>query len=1620
MTAPPRPDAADLWASLDVSAGRHGDRPAFLTSGQVLSHAEVAERGAQAARALAGLGLRPGQQLVLVAAQRSASQSLVLLGALRAGAVVTIVTPPASDIDQALPADFVVSVGEQARAGGAVALTAEEILARSGSSTVKYPEPGAPALYLQTTGTSGRPRRVLLSHRALFARVTTLMGLLPREDGRMWAARTPVTSVDSLRELFMTLLAGASLAFPPRPDLDVGAEASFWSHAGVTSVITVPSVARLMLTELPPGAGQLRDWVLTGEPVPVSLITAMTEAMSGCRLYNVYGCAEAPGCGTLLRPGYARDGHVTVPVGPALPGAELGLAGTDGGPAGDGEIADVYLGGPGVAWGYDGDPRATAAAFVPDESVPGGRRFRTGDLAVREGPWVHLVGRRDRRVKLLGKWVDLDEVEAAAAAVPGILEAAVEPATQELPSTLRAWVVPAPGHASPLLPQHVTERLQRAVGNHVVASPVHFVSELPRLPFGKVDRRALRSLAIAAPPLRERAEARDEIRQSLAAIWSEVLPIAEVLADDDFFAIGGNSLQAARVIGRIRSDLQVDLPLSAMFTARTVGALAELVRTGRTVAESPEEEDGNPVLTSEQKRLWLLDLITADSSAHVVSACASASPSLSFADIDGAIRAVAARHPALRSQFSPGDGEPEIIPGSAADIPVAHVDMSGADAAAVERHVAAFARRPIPLAHGAQLARAEYVCGPGQARRVLLSLHHIVSDAESLRIIREELLRALSGIALSPRHALRARRSRLPDPGLRRQLSAQLRPASDAIVLSPRGGTADRAKLDTRRHVVSLAQQQIDAVHRRAGELSVTPFTLLLAALSIVVSRHSGSRAFAVATPVSFRDDVAIAEDVGFFLTTTAVPCQVRQDDTLASLTQRLHSVTGTFLDGRDVPFELLVGDAGSPRAFGVNPLAQVMLVVEIPLTAATPDERIGEFVGLDHGMGTFDLVVSFEERARRLVVDTRMAAISAAEAQVLAGHLSTTVSALCEVTADRLVDDIQIHSPDEHEQLLSWARQVPRRAAIPVPERIAGAMSRDPGHRAVVCGTSAWTYGDLASAAGNLREQMRREGLRTGERVAIIDRHPLVTVAGVVACLLEGCAFVPVDPQAPAERVRLMLERAQARMVIDGDAIHGITGSHRAAGAPNAVPDQAPAYVVFTSGTTGQPKGVELPRSGLDQFMAGFCDDIGVSADSRVFQAVSFGFDPWILNTLLALTHEAELHVRPATEPPIGTSMARMLNEARATHAFISTAALETISPDWVTAAGLTVLVGGSICTAELAERWRGRIALYNLYGPSEATVLSTGKRCDGTGRPSVGRPFPGESVQVRDERGRLCPVGVPGDLHVGGAGVGISYIGQPRLTALGFTPDPLSAEPGSRMYDSGDRGYLLPDGEIHFIGRIDRQRKVRGYRLELDEIVAIVSAIPGVAAAAVDVRPNDTLSCCVASPGGRVTPAIVRTELAGQVPAWAVPNHIKVVERIPLNLNGKPDWNAIDRIPVTVGSAGSDPVAGHGDELDRTVVAAWAATLGHQEFGSRDNFFDVGGHSLLLPVLYQRLQEKAAGLSLVDLFRYPTVESQVGYLRRRGQDTDAPVAAAAMRARISQIRRRRDASARGGPADD
>jgi non-ribosomal peptide synthetase component F/aryl carrier-like protein len=1569
-----RPPA--LWPAVDAALAASANRIVFADSSRELSASDVARRVSWAAGGLVAAGVRPGDELVLVGQHRTIDQAVVQLAALRAGAVLTMrSTWPAGPADERHPRPSHVVFLEPDGEPGATISAAQVLGARQPIHTA-VPGPGDNAIILETSGTTGRSRRVLLSHTALLTRITSLAGLLAPDSERVFAARMPANSVDAYREVIGSAMTGATLVFPPRRPADPADEVAWLRDAGVTALIVVPSVVQRLRPGERAQLRNVRDWILTGEAVPASLVRELRRGQRVARIYNVYGCTEAPGCGIALS---EVDGAAPlVPVGRPLSGVTASIVDEHGRVVGAGTVGEICLGGPGVAAGYEDDPRSTAARFVPDPGTHGGRRFATGDLAVELPDAIHLTGRRDRRVKLHANTVDLDEVEAALVAMPGIAEAAAELPAGPLPDSIEVWVAPDGGHVDTSV---LGRSLQATCGIHLVIRPVHVVGRLPRVPLGKIDRKALRTLGTGLPPTaRTTAVApRTETERIIARVCREELGRPEFGIDDDFFEQGGDSLSAARVAGRLRREEGFDFETSTVLIARTVRAIAAVSRRGAVPGEPPL-----PVWTGElnadQQGMWLVDTLHAPSAAYTISAAVPL-PDVSAEDLDRAWAEVCRRHPLLSSRWNQGQGRPTIVTTPAGIPPLRRTRV--ADLRAAQARQAQFARTPLALTDGAALVRAE-VCHDGAGSRLLLAAHHLIVDGESFRVIRAGLSRALAGQDLgAPRLPVAPVAKNDPPEAL----AGQFRRAIPRVALSPGGDRGERASLATHRTTIAVAAE--DIVARAATAHATTAYTVLLAAVAIVVSRHADAATFAVATPVTLRDDPRLRREVGYFARTAAVLCDIRDDDTVAGLVHRLERSVAEAIDHRDVPFDRLVDAVGAARVRGVIPLAQIMVTADVPI-----EESPGLVESLDRQMGPFDLAVEYHAEQQRIVVDSRTVAISPAEAEVLADHIASVLTILASCQAGRQVRDIELSSPADRARLKAWSTGIPIDSPVPLVDRIADAIARHADRPAIVCADGAVTFAELGRIAQTLRDRFARGAVAPGSRIAVVDNHPVLTVAAVIAGLFDGHTFVPVDPQAPAARVQRIRAMVQAAFVIDEKEPPAPAASRLAP--PTPWPREVGAYMAFSSGSSELPKAVELPRAGLDDLASWATRRFDASAQSVVFQPASFGFDIWLLNTILSLTSGATLHARSPSRMGFGTDLAEDLTAARATHVTVSTSAWETVRPEWIPAGSLTVIVAGSRCTEELARRWSARVRLFNGYGPCETTVISSLKLCPPA---TIGEACPGESIQVLDERDQPCPVGVPGWIHLGGSGVGIGYAGAPRRTALGFRPDPFAGGPGERRYATGDRGYRLPTGEVQYIGRRDRQVKLRGYRLELDELEETIAKVPSVRAVSVAMRRPEVLACCVAT---AATAGHIRATLETVLPGYAIPSRILVVDQIPLTVNGKPDWPAIEDL------AGK-PAAGPAVPPQGVVAAAWRVVLGHDDFGATDNFFDVGGHSLLMPALKASLAEQGVQVDLVTLFRHATVAGLTTYL-----GDSAPILDAMPPRRVRRPRRRVSARSR------
>ncbi|MGD2115869.1 MAG: amino acid adenylation domain-containing protein, partial [Acidobacteriota bacterium] len=1328
------------------------------------------------------------------------------------------------------------------------------------------------------------------------------------------------------------------------------------------------------------GAGELARlgavrWLATGgDTASPEVCRRVLGALPGTVLGNAYGPTENSSVTTAHVMASATGVAEPVPIGRPIPDTTVHVVDPELRPAPVGVPGELVTGGAGLARGYLGRPALTAERFVPDPFAPaaGSRLYRTGDLVrwLPEGR-IEFLGRIDHQVKVRGFRIEPGEVEAVLARHPAVAEAVVlaRPAPDGGPGggkALVAYAVAAPGAAPE--PAELRGHLAARLPGFMVPAAVVVLPELPLTPSGKIDRRALpepdwagagglrsgRGDGGAAPP-------RTPVEEVIAGVWAEVLggPVPADLAaeapgdeapaigrEDDFFAAGGHSLAAARVVARMRDALGVELPLARLFETPTVAGLAEAVERelsgGAGAAAIPPVRPIGPAdasyapMSFAQERLWFLDRLEPDAPTYNLPAIYRLSGGLDVAALARSLRRIVARHEALRTRFEDGGDAPRqvIAPadGPRSRLPLPVVDLSALPEPARRREAALRTarecRRPFDLGSGASggsLLRAHLLRltppGAHAEHRLLLVFHHIVSDGWSIGVFERELS-ALYGVfrgidpASDPLPPLpvqyvdfaRWQREWLRGEVLDAQLAHWTGRLGDAPAVELPADRPRPARPTYRGRLLPIAYppataRGLEALGRREG---ATGFMTLLAGFAALISRWTGHDDLVVGAPVANRRRAELEGLIGFFVNTLALridlsgpsPSDASPPDglTFRGLLGRVRRTAIESYVHQDLPFERLVEALGIERDPSRNPLFQVMLSVE----PGGEREALRTFGGgggsepgrpaleiapepVDAGISKFDLTLFALAGGGELSATAEYAAdlFDGATVRRLLDHLGTLLAAAV-ADPDVPVADLPLVSAGErHQVLVEWGGPSPlpgRQAERPgsgstdraglgaacIHERFFARAERTPDAEALVAGAERLTYRELARRARAVAGSLG--GLAPEARVGICAERTADLVAALLGTLAAGGVYVPLDPDYPRRRLEGMLADSGAVALLADGPHRELAGSLAAAvGASGPAPavlsleeavagtDAAPipklepgrlAYLIYTSGSTGRPKGVAIEhraasalidwsrRAFSDEELAGVAAVTSISFDLSVFEL----FVPLARGGRVILAADAlALPDLPAA------GEVTLLNT-------VPSSAAELERAGKIPPAAATINLAGEPLTRDLVDRLHalpGVRRVLNLYGPSEDTTYSTWTEVAGTevGRagpdsgdrqPTIGRAVAGTASRVVDRSLRPVPIGVPGELLLGGAGLARGYLGRPALTAERWVPAP----GGARLYRTGDLVRRLPDGRLDFLGRIDHQVKVRGFRIELGEVEAALAALPEVAEAAAGVR--------------------------------------------------------------------------------------------------------------------------------------------------------------------------------------
>ncbi|GAA2221836.1 non-ribosomal peptide synthase/polyketide synthase [Streptomyces nogalater] len=1591
-----------LTALVEAQAARTPDALAVVFGATGLTYAELDARANRLARRLIELGAGP-ERFVGVLLPTSEQLPVTLLAVLKSGAAYLPIDPglPAERIAFMLgdiaPVAVVTTPDRAGRLGPVPAVLPYDpaVTAQPATAVTGVPaRPGHAAFVIFTSGSTGRPKAVVVEHRSLTAYLAWATDTYRSLRGRA-LVHSPIAFDLTATGLWGPLISGGCVELvrwtATGPDSEYGVTRPDFVKATPSHLTLLGAV-----DDSYSPSGQL---VLGGESLLGDALDTWRAGHPGVTVLNEYGPTETTvGCTVFrIEPGDSLPPGV-ITIGTPVWNTRVYVLDSRLRPAPVGTPGELYVAGDLVTRGYHNRPGLTAGRFVANPYGPAGSRmYRTGDLArwTRAG-LLEFAGRVDDQVKIRGFRVELGEVEAALAAAPGIDRAAVV-VREDRPgdSRLVAYLVPEPGARTDT--RALRAGLARTLPDHMVPAALVVLGELPLTRNGKLDRKALPAPewgepsagpATADPAGEETATdpagqqtPADPAADRIAELFAEVLGLPEAAAQDNFFLLGGHSLLVARLVNRIRAEFGVELSIRDVFETPTVAGIARLLGAARDARPplTPRERPERVPLSTAQQRMWILDRLQGPSGTYTIPIVLRLAGDLDIDALRAAFADVVDRHEALRTLIAEdAEGAHQVVVDGPAPFTV-----TACAAERLDEEIARAAAVPFALDRELPVRATLFDTGDGTCA-LLVVLHHIAGDGGSMGPLAADLATAYAGRLAGTGSGLAPLPVQYADYTLwQRELPDNQLPFWTTAL----AGIPEQIDLPTDRPRPAVPSHRGDtvaftvpaALRARVEDLGrehdASAFMVLQAVLAVLLNRLGAGDDIVIGSPVQGRPEAALEELVGLFANTLVLRTDVSGDPTFAELLARVRRFDVDAYAHAEMPFEQLVEVLNPQRSRSRHPLFQVMLTLNAE--TAPPDlpgltVRLGD---TPSQAAKFDLSLTLTEHAGEWAAFLEYATDLFDHATVRS-FADRYLRLLAAVTDDpaRPVRGLPLLTDAERTELLVTRNATPRRGpGTSLSERFEAQADRTPDAVAAVSPSTTLSYAELDARANRLAHHLAERGVGRGSVVAVVlPRTPDLLVA-LLAVLKAGAAYLPIDDTYPAGRVGLLVKDAGAKVTITPDTFTAGLDRH-----PDTRPGLRPhprdaAYLVYTSGSTGHPKGVVVEHAAL----AAYLDEA-----TALYPAAA---------------HEALTHSSVAFDMPVTVLFTPLVTGGRVRFAELDE---NTPRPDLlkITPSHLRLLetlpdrasdathlvIGGEALDAQPLRRWRARhpdAVVINEYGPTETTVgvvvhrVEPGDRL-ADGPVPIGRPTGGTRVYVLDTFLQTVPDGVWGELYLAGAQVARGYAGRPGQTAERFVADPYGPA-GSRMYRVGDRARWNGSGLLEYGGRADDQVKIRGFRVEPGEVEAALEALDTVAQAAVVVRedrPGDPrLVAYLVAADAHMPVGDPRPALAATLPAHLIPSAFVALDHLPLTGNGKLDRRALPAPETTGATPGGRAPRTPAEEI---LCALFAEVLGVAEVSIDDDFFRLGGHSLLATQLVNRARNAlGAPIRLGDLFETPTV---------------------------------------------
>jgi amino acid adenylation domain-containing protein len=1501
----------------------------------------------------------------------------------------------------------------------------------------KFADPTAIAFIAYTSGSTGRPKGIIQTHGNFSQFVTWFGEEFCLERGKRVAQWSAYSHDSAYAETFGALCNGATLCmieeFRKGDPVDV---ARWLESERISFFQTVPGFGEQVIQairsqEQARKLPRLESMAVAGEILKDGFAADFIRTLGDhAQLHNLYGPTESV-LATSYQVKSVEPGRRSIPVGRPIEGRRIVVIDKHGQLCPSGMPGEIYIASAYLSPGYLARPEETRLAFLqnPLHSDYPDIVYRTGDV----GRWLpdgnlEFLGRVDWQVKVRGQRVEAAEIESVIASHPGVRECAVVARELDGGLELIAFVSGDPKEipAQRKLPAAIAASLP----DYMVPA-ISWIEAIPRLPNGKVDRAALLSLPVVLTATTDRQGPRSATEEIVSGIWKRLLQKTEIGVHDNFFDVGGHSLLATRVVVRMREIFHCELPLRDFFEGPSIAELAAFIDQSSGAAEKsvppilPAPRDGFIPLSFAQQRLWFVQELSPSNGAYNMTSAIRLEGELDVLALEKALSELVRRHETLRTRFDLFAGMPVQQVCSNYQWQLEVLDAAGLSVHGVRSLLSHADQAPFDLKQ-APLLRAKLLKLAENDHVLALVVHHIAFDGWSAGILVRELVELYRAFCETREPVLPELKIQYADYAVWQRnwldgevLSKEFDYWKQQLAGAPRLELPlDHPRSDLALHPGGILVFEIpglfsSTLQEFARSENVTLFMLFLAAFKVLLSRYSGQTDILVGSPIAGRNQAELEGLIGFFVNILLLRTDLSGDPGFHELLGQVREVCLQAYAHQEVPFEKLVEELSPDRDLNRNPLYEVLFALHnAPLESAeVAGLKISPF---EYERPTTPTDLSCHVREMRdglmITLNYNTELFEHTTIARIARHLYVLLESVVTKPTARL-SEIRLLDEAERKQVLFQSQGTPVNlsSSLLITQQFEKQVRAAPSAVALVCGTQQLTYSELNSKVNQLAHHLIAMGIGPEIPVGLFLERSAEMIIATLAVLKAGGAYVPLDVAYPTERLRYMLENSAVPLVLTTETLSGMLPpvqcvyldrdwsqiSRQSVEDPRSPVDQGNlAYIIYTSGSTGNPKGVCISHRALINHMQWMAGEFQLRPDDSIIQKTSTSFDASVWELFLPFITGTRLVVAGAAAHLDVFQMAADILLHKATHLQIVPSILRLLIREgllWNCGSLRRICCGGEALSPELVrEVWNVlECEIVNLYGPTEATIDAVAWSLPAPtraldARVPIGRPVANTSAYVLDDQMEPVPVGVVGELYLGGAGLARGYRNRPDLTAERFGPDPFANEPGERLYKTGDLVRWKADSTLEYLGRADNQVKVRGCRIELSEIESALREQAGVQDAAVVVLPADNQEPALVSfvVGDHVDVEFLQSSLAVRLPSYMLPSRFVRLDALPLTPNGKLDRKAL----LTWKSEDSDngrPFHAAETEAEKAIAGVWSELLRLDRISIEDNFFDLGGSSLIAVQLLTRLNQIfSADLQVADIFQFSTVSSMARHI--------------------------------------